>query len=125
MRLDRVIDDRMSLFAADEQAAIRQEAAIVKGQIALLEQRGWRVILFDVPRDTLIATTPREMQLRDLIRDLFPSNQFEWLPEPPSREWMTNDGVHLVAADARAYAQYVEQQLLTTTGQHDPNIVQP
>ncbi|MCC3406164.1 MAG: hypothetical protein JGK17_11340 [Microcoleus sp. PH2017_10_PVI_O_A] len=94
--------------------AIIEESEYIKTKITQLKNAGVRVILMDVPNEQRVKDTIVEKQLRELLRDIFPENIYEWLPEPPSREWKTNDGIHLVTSSAKEYANFVRTQLFKT-----------
>ncbi|MBD1811046.1 hypothetical protein NDA07_03750 [Microcoleus vaginatus DQ-U2] len=49
-----------------------------------------------------------------MAKKLFPPERFEWLPPPKEREWRTNDGVHLIRSDARDFAEFLRDKLLST-----------
>jgi len=92
---------------------IQQESEFLKLQISQLRKEGVRVVLFDIPRDPRLQATLQEKQIKALMKELFPVNQFEWLPEPPPRNWKTYDGVHIVSSDAKYYVTFLKNQLLT------------
>jgi hypothetical protein len=94
--------------------AITEESEYIKTKITQLKNAGVRVVLMDVPNEQRVKDTIMEKQLRELFRDIFPENIYEWLPEPPSREWKTNDGIHLVKSSAKEYANFVRAQLFKT-----------
>ncbi|WP_254563562.1 hypothetical protein [Oscillatoria sp. HE19RPO] len=91
---------------------LQKESKLVQQQIATLQKNGVRVILFNLPTESRLENTPRRQQIQGLMRTFFPPEQFEWLPEPPSREWRTSDGIHLVPSDAQAYAEFLKTQLI-------------
>ena len=91
---------------------LQQESKMMQQQIATLQKNGVRIILFNLPTESRLEKTPRRQQIQGLMRQLFPPEQFEWVPEPPSREWKTSDGIHLIPADAQAYAEFLKAQLI-------------
>jgi hypothetical protein len=91
---------------------LQTESKLMQKQIATLQKNGVRVILFNLPTESRLENTPRRQQIQGLMRQIFPPEQFEWLPEPPSREWRTSDGIHLIPADAQAYAEFLKVQLM-------------
>ncbi len=96
------------------QKVIEEESEYIKTQIKKFKNEGVRVILMDIPREKRVQDTIREKQVRELFRELFPKDIYEWMPEPPSREWKTNDGVHLVTSSAKEYASFLREHLLKT-----------
>lgn len=92
---------------------IFEESEYIKTQIKNFKNSGVRVILLDVPSEKRVKDTIREKQIRELFRELFPKDIYEWMPEPPYREWKTNDGIHLVTSSAKEYGNFLRTQLLT------------
>ena len=91
----------------------KQEAEHIKLQISKLKNDGVRVVLFDVPRDPRLQATVQGKQLKALAKELFPVSNYEWLPEPAPRDWITYDGVHLVSSEAKDYTVFLKNQLFT------------
>jgi hypothetical protein len=86
---------------------LNTEAAKLREQIRRLEESGCRVLLFTVPRDSLLDATPLSEEINSLVTGLFPNDVFTWIPSPATREWRTNDGWHLIRADAVEYARHL------------------
>jgi hypothetical protein len=103
-------------YPISEQAkkVIKEESEYIKTQIKKFKNEGVRVILMDIPREKRVQDTIMEKQVRELFRELFPKDIYEWMPEPPSREWKTNDGVHLVTSSAKEYASFLREYLWKT-----------
>lgn len=91
---------------------LQKESKLIQQQIDTLQRKGVRVILFNLPTESRLENTPRRQQIEGLMRTFFPPEQFEWLPEPPLRQWRTSDGIHLVPADGQAYAEFIKEQLI-------------
>ncbi len=94
--------------------AITEESEYMKTQIKKFKNEGVRVVLMDIPNEKRVKETIMEKQLRELFRELFPKDTYEWMPEPPSRDWKTNDGIHLVTSSAKEYANFLRTQLFKT-----------
>ncbi len=107
-----IIEGSQETLSPDLKQRIIEESEVIKKQLAELQKKGVRVVLFNVPSEKRIANTPRRQQERLLIRSLFPSNSFEWLPEPITEDWITYDGVHLVSPDAKKFARFIQDQLI-------------
>jgi hypothetical protein len=112
--IQQQIQARNSPLSEGSKKAIAEESEYIKTQIKNFKNEGMRVILMDIPSEKRVKDTIMEKQLRELFRDLFPKDIFEWMPEPPSREWKTNDGLHLVTSSAKEYASFLREQLLKT-----------
>ncbi|NER39786.1 MAG: pyridoxine 5'-phosphate synthase [Oscillatoria sp. SIO1A7] len=88
------------------------EAKHLKKQIAEFQKAGVRVILFNVPIDSELENTMMQREIRELLRSLFPPSTCEWLPEPPSEDWITYDGFHLIHSSAKKYALFLKDQIV-------------
>ena len=94
-------------------ANMKLEADLIKKQIAEIEKNsGVKVVLFDIPLESRVNGAIRMKQVRELAKQLFPPDRFEWLPPPKEREWRTNDGIHLIRTDARDFAEFLRDKLL-------------
>lgn len=111
-QVERLVQERNTALTPEQTAIMRSEAQQIKLRLLALRQAGWRVILFDLPRDQRVDATVQHQQVRTMMRELFPATEFEWLPDPPTRDWMTQDGLHLIRFDARDFARFVADQLL-------------
>ncbi len=100
-----------SPLSDEQREIIIKEAGKIKKQLSEIAKNRVRVVLFDLPREAHLENTVMKKQVRELMKELFPSDSFEWLPNPDS-SWETTDGVHLKIADAKAYAVYLKEKLL-------------
>ncbi len=114
--VDRLVLQRVEAgkipLSATEKLIFKQQADLIKLQIAEIKQHGVRVVLFDIPEESRVEQTLRAKQIKALMKELFPIDKFEWLIEPPLRNWTTSDGLHLAPTDARDYAAFFKEQLL-------------
>jgi hypothetical protein len=109
--LAQAIQDNSKPLSAAEKSILSTEAQYIKSQISKIERDGTQVILFNVPGDSQLENTLAVKQSQVLMKDLFPDRSFDWLPAPPSRQWATDDGVHLIKSDAIIYANFVRERL--------------
>jgi len=93
------------------------QAEVLKSQIAEIEKLGIRVVLYDVPGDRRVDNTMQRRQQREILKNFFTANTFEWLPEPPVKDWITTDGVHLIHAETKELATFIRSHLLSTSRQ--------
>ncbi len=105
------LEERREKFTVKQINKLTEESQVLKNKIAEMENQGVRVILFDVPGDPLIDQTPQRIEEQELMKQLFPPENYEWLPEHPPREWVTTDGIHLARSEAREYASFIMNYL--------------
>lgn len=109
--VSQLIQSNSQPLSAKEKNLLTQEAQYIKLQISKIERDGTHVILYNVPGDHRLENTLAVRQSRLLMKELFPANNFEWLPEPPARQWLTGDGAHLIPSDAKVYADFLKARL--------------
>jgi hypothetical protein len=105
------LEERQEKFTVKQINKLTEESQVLKNKIAEMENQGVRVILFDVPGDPLMDQTPQRVEEKELMKQLFPPENYEWLPEHPPREWITTDGIHLARSEAREYASFIMNYL--------------
>lgn len=113
--IERMVEGQKEKLSPEDEKILREESASIQSQIAELQQDGVQIVLFSFPAEPSLTNTTKRKQIRELMRSLFPSDRFEWLPEPPSINWTTSDGIHLVPSDAKVYAEYIKAQLLSSS----------
>jgi hypothetical protein len=111
--INQAVEKYTTPLSETEKTLFKQEAEQIKLQISKLKKDGVRVVLFDVPRDPRLQATVQGKQLKALVKEMFPVSNYEWLPEPAPRDWITYDGVHLVTSEAKDYTVFLKNQLFT------------
>lgn len=111
--IQMAVDVESQPLSAKDAESITKEAEFIKNQIAEIQKNGGtKVVLFDIPQESVVDAQIRRKQVRELVKQLFGPESFEWLPPPPPREWRTNDGIHLIRSDARDFAEFLKDKLL-------------
>jgi hypothetical protein len=109
--VSQLIQSNSQPLSVKEKNLLTQEAQYIQSQILKIERDGTHVILFNVPGDHRLENTLAVKQSRLLMKELFPVNNFDWLPEPPTRKWLTGDGAHLIPSEAKVYANFLKDRL--------------
>ena len=109
--ISQLIQNNSKPLSDEGKRLLNQEAQYIKSQISRLERDGTHVILFNVPGDHRIENTLAVKQSKLLMKELFPPKSFNWISDPPTKEWLTGDGAHLTALDARVYADFLKGYL--------------
>ncbi|MGL5061272.1 MAG: hypothetical protein ACRC62_14965 [Microcoleus sp.] len=111
--IQMAVDVENQPLSAKDIETMKQEANSIQKQIAEIKNNtGAKVVLFTIPQESRVDAQIRRKQVRELMKQLFPPDSFEWLVPPPAREWRTNDGIHLIRSDARDFAQFLRDKLL-------------
>jgi len=112
--IQMTVDLQSQPLSKKDREIITKEAEYIKHQLAKIQKDAdVRFVLFDIPQESRVNATLRRKQVQNLMQSLFPPQNFEWLPPPPSREWRTNDGIHLIRTDAQDFARFLRDQLLS------------
>jgi hypothetical protein len=106
------VDRAFQQLDADEQTgAVRENAERIRQLTGLLEQRGARVLLLEVPYMDRIEQTRSVMATRAIIHVVFPEQE-RWLPIAVDRsELRWADGVHLDERSALIVSQAIDGAL--------------
>ncbi|MBH8566233.1 hypothetical protein I8748_29430 [Nostoc sp. CENA67] len=107
----RAVQTNSKLLNQEEIDSLIKGANFIQNQISEIRKGSIKVVLFDVPREQEVIESPREKQIQQLIRNLFPKNNYEWLPDSLKTDWVTGDGVHLKSSDAVKYAEFLQETL--------------
>lgn len=111
--IQMAVDVESQPLSAKDVETMKKEAESIEKQIAEIKKNtGAKVVLFTVPQESRVDAQIRRKQVRELMKQLFPPQSFEWLQPPPEREWRTNDGIHLIRSDARDFAEFLREKLL-------------
>lgn len=105
------IQENEQPLSEEKKATLRRDAESIKSQIEAIENSGIQVVLYNVPGDPRIDNTRKQRQEQEFLQTLFPPDKFEWLPEPPEREWTTSDGTHLISDDAKVFTEFIRDKL--------------
>lgn len=112
--IQMTVDLQSQPLSKKDREIITKEAEYIKHQLAKIQKDAdVRFVLFDIPQESRVNETLRRKQVQKLMQSLFPPQNFEWLPPPPSREWRTNDGIHLIRTDAQDFAWFLRDKLLS------------
>jgi hypothetical protein len=111
---DRLLADQKRNYAAvpskNAQTKLITELGI---DIATLEQRGIRIVFFEMPINPALCETPLETSIRNLIRTQFPTKPYFRIGD--CNAVTTVDGVHLTWPEAepvtRQFAEIISQTI--------------
>jgi len=104
-----IIADVMKLFSApptdDESRAYQANLTALRAELDGCAAKGLECVLFWPPIDAAINDSPRERTFYRMARGEFPTSRYHWLDSVSTSAARTNDGYHLIPADARAYGR--------------------
>jgi hypothetical protein len=79
----------------------------VRQRVDALQSRGIEVILVELPTHPTLENSIRSTALRSAVESVFPPVKWTWIRGDPKKHYTTTDGLHLVTADARDFADSV------------------
>lgn len=79
--------------------------------IQALEAKGCNVIFFEMPVHPSLCQSSLSTKIREELYKRFPRKQFTYIPQPECTLFHTTDGVHLTAASAALYADYLSTNI--------------
>lgn len=82
---------------------LRMGGLNAKRKIDALKNEGVRIFLVESPHDESLYNSPRDRQIRDVLTEIFPYNQYDWITVD-WKDYVTRDGFHLCELSAEKFA---------------------
>ena len=83
--------------------------------VAALQQRGVRVVFFEMPVNEHLCDAPKSLAIRSAFKQYFPPAKYTYIEQPNCAEYHTTDGVHLDSISVRNYTRYLQEHLCAQT----------
>jgi hypothetical protein len=83
----------------------------LRERISLLEQRGTRVVLFEMPVNQRLIHMANPTLTRTRYLEWFPVARYRHIPLPDSLDYVTTDGIHMNREDAYRYTRYFRDKV--------------
>ncbi|MBC7888295.1 MAG: hypothetical protein H7Z13_10410 [Ferruginibacter sp.] len=94
-----------------EQELITQSFTTLKNYITELENKGGKIIFFEMPVNYQLNQLPKAKLIRATFYKYFPTPKYTYIPIPDGVKYQTTDGVHLGRAEALEYTSYLKSKL--------------
>jgi len=79
---------------------------LLKKYIGYFEDRGVKIIFFEMPVEEILCSAPRAVHLRTYLRKQFRPSDYEYIPLPDCSLYKTSDGIHLNPESEAIYKNY-------------------
>ena len=112
IRLSKIIEQRIieddSHFLTEEQ--VKNRLYDIIPLIREVETRGTKIVLFEMPLNERMIHLPSNDQTRQVVRSVFPSNKYLYLPIDTTK-YLTTDGEHLDLQGQYQYSSFIKKAL--------------
>ena len=89
---------------------LRQRTDIIKSLVMQLEQKGTKLIFFEMPVNQEAYHLKELEQTRKMVRMAFPNSRYAYLPNDTTT-YLTTDGLHLDYEGQQRYSHFIKQAL--------------
>ena len=87
---------------------LNQQFSKLKHIVHELQQRGVRVVFFEMPVDCRLTKLPRAQAIRGAFRQHFPPSTYSYVAPPQCSAFQTLDGLHLNTQSAKEYVRLLQ-----------------
>ena len=89
---------------------LKDRINIIKQLTAELEEKGAKIVFFEMPINKKLAHLKRDIQTRDILHKEFPANKYLYLPSDTAK-YQTTDGIHFNNDDSKRFSHYFQTVL--------------
>ena len=109
---DKMLDlQREQRGKSPDAAALDEVMKEVKRLADALENKGTRIVLFEMPIHPDLAGMAEPVAIRATFSKYFPQDRYRWITSPDARGFNTTDGLHLDEESAARYTAYLRDVL--------------
>lgn len=102
-----VNDMYLMFFKLPEKQQADEYFAALKQYVDAMEKQGTKIVFFEMPIDNKLEETPLQVYIRKMFNQNFPPAKYTYVARPKWDYCDTSDGMHLAAAQAISYTQYL------------------
>ena len=106
--IKRLVADDKPLSETD----LRQRMDIIKSLVMQLEQKGTKLIFFEMPVNQEANHLKELEQTRQAVRKAFPNSRYTYLPNDTTT-YLTTDGLHLDYEGQQRYSHFFKQAVFS------------
>ncbi len=89
-----------------DQDKFQERAEQLKFILNNLQSEGCQIILVEPPHDVSLYMAPQMKQVRTVLQEVFPKNQYEWITVDWA-EYVTTDGIHMSDKRVAKYSAHL------------------
>jgi hypothetical protein len=114
---DRTVDRWLATTQEDftkpaDPALIKNYLDSLKQGLEILRAEGIRIVFYDVPFHPSLIDTPKQAAADRAFEAVFPSSEWPRIRVNNHGDYVTDDGVHLVKADAEKFSRFLRNEAL-------------
>lgn len=94
-----------------DDSLLAQSLRNLRERINLLEERGTKVVFFELPVNQRLIYLASPSLTRSRYLEWFPATRYRHIPLPDSLDYVTTDGIHMNREDASRYTKYFKEQV--------------
>jgi hypothetical protein len=85
--------------------------ARLKQSLSALEERGVKIIFFEIPVNSTLVDLPKPVAIRSVFYREFPATKYPYIPFAFDVNYKTTDGLHLTREEALSYTIYLRSKM--------------
>lgn len=108
--LNQLLQKQLEKFSTPfPQAQLEETVQKIKDRLTALKAQGVTICLFEMPEHPALYSTERKQQFQQLLKDSFPDQDWQWVPNADPQQFQTNDGRHLTYSSLEKYSHHLIQ----------------
>jgi hypothetical protein len=89
-----------------DNAVMDKNLQLLKKYVTDLQSAGVKVIFYEIPENCELLKTPKYLIPKQKIINVFPANQYHWMPEPDCSLYQYSDGSHMAYESAGDFVNW-------------------
>ncbi len=94
-----------------DEKTIEDRKAILRNYVTALENKGTKIIFFEMPIHEKLINLPLPSTIREIFHETFPEGRYEYIKTPDCKNYKTRDGEHLGSEEALTYTCYFKSEI--------------
>ena len=110
--LDKLLANQKKIYeSAPSDSLIAVRLTTLAKELKQFEQKGIKIIFFEVPNYTMFTNLPFCNAVRNGFYAKFPKSKYTYIDLPENFNVKTTDGLHLTPDEAKSYSSYLRNKI--------------